>query len=120
MTLRIPKPILSAADPLKHFSYFKEERPPGDDPKWVHRLDRLFVNDPIRYNSRLTLRITLPVMRPDDRAAACEVIAAMALLYRLSDNHITMWDYAHSVRLYDEMYKYLLRTEQATCQEEEN
>lgn len=106
-------------DPLKYFSFFKEERPPGENPQWTHRLDRLFVKDPIRHNPRVSFRLSIPAMYPDDRAAACEVLAAMCLMYKFTDNHIQMLDYVHSVRMYDEMHKYVLATEKAVYPEDE-
>lgn len=116
--MRIPSVQIIPTDPLKYFSFFKAERP--DDPKWVHPLDRLFVNDPIRHNPRSTLRLAIPAMYPDDRAAACEVMAAMSLLYRFTDNHLRMLDYAHTVRLYDEIYRHVIKTERAVYPEDEN
>lgn len=118
--MRIPSVQIIPTDPLKYFSFFKEERSAGADPTWVHPLDRLFVKDPIRHNPRSTLRLSIPAMYPDDRAAACEVLAAMALMYKFSDNHIRMLDYVHTVRLYDEIYKYVIKTEKSVYPEDEN
>jgi hypothetical protein len=118
--MKIPHIRIIPTDPLKYFSFFKVERPAGEDPAWVHPLDRLFVRDPIRYNPRSTFRLSIPAMYPDDRTAACEVIAAMALMYKFSNNHIRMLDYAHTVRLYDEMCKHVIAAEKAVHPEDEN
>lgn len=117
---KTPKVEICPTDPLKYFSYFKAERPPGDAPHAVHRLDRLFVNDPIRHNVRQTFRLSIPIMQADDRLAACEVVAALLGYYRMTENHRLMLDYAHTVRLYDEMHKYVLRTEKAVYDDEQN
>ncbi len=118
--MKIPAIEICATDPIKYFSYFKVERPADAGPNWVHPLDRLFVKDPIRHNVRQTLRLSIPVMQADDRAAAAEVMAAMLLMYKFTDNHLRMIDYVHTVRLYDEIYKYVLRTEKAVGSNEQN
>lgn len=116
--MKIPSVKIVPTDPLKYFSFFKVERPQGDEGAWTHPLDRLFVKDPIRHNPRASFRLSIPAMYPDDRAAACEVMAAMCLMYKFTDNHIQMLDYVHSVRLYDEMHKYVLAAEKAVLGDE--
>lgn len=118
--MKIPSVTLIPTDPLKYFSYFKEEVSLGQSPPSVHPLDRLFVKDPIRHNPRSTLRLSIPAMYPDDRAAATEVMAALALYYRFDDNHIRMLDYIHTVRLYDEIYKHVIRAEKSVHPDEDN
>jgi hypothetical protein len=118
--MKIPRVTIDQTDRLKQFDFFRAYRPKELNEQQVHPLDRLFVRDPIRSNARSTLRLTIPAMYADDRQAACEVMAAMALMYKLTDNHIAMLDYAHTVRLYAAMYEYVTAVEQAAYPEEEN
>jgi hypothetical protein len=66
---------------------------------------RLFEKDPIETNPAATVRLTMPAMYPDDRTAASEVIGAMIIHYRMTQNHLAMLEYAFMVRLYDEIHK---------------
>lgn len=118
--MKIPAIELCATDPLKYFSYFKVDRVAVVSEGWIHPLDRLFVRDPIRHNVRQTFRLSIPIIQPDDRAAAAEVMGAMLQLYKFTDNHLRMIDYVHTVRLYDEIHKYVLRTETPVGSDEQH
>lgn len=118
--MKIPGIELCPTDPLKYFSFANVERDAPADSGRVHSLDRLFVNDPIRHNVRQSFRLAVPIMRQDDRQAANEVMDALRRCYRISENHLRMIDYAHTVRLYDEIHKYVLRTEPAADVDEQN
>lgn len=118
--MKIPAIELCPTDPLKYFSSTSVERAKSPDAEVVHPLDRLFVNDPIRNNVRQSFRLFIPVIRGDDRLAANEVMDSLRRCYRISKNHLRMIDYAHTVRIYDEMHKYVLRTEPLADADEQN
>lgn len=116
--MKIPLIELCPTDPLKYFSYSKVDRIKSGEAECVHPMDRLFVNDPIRHNVRQSFRVAIPIMQPDDRIAARDVMSALTRMYKLTENHLRMIDYAHTVRLYDEMHMYVLRTEKTVGADE--